>query len=67
MSGRPKTFLIYHKYMKDKLIEIDKILGEKEIRLDFPKVIDDVKTIVHGPLRVVTTRLTIWIQGKYFR
>jgi hypothetical protein len=67
MSGRPRTFPTFHKYMKDKLIEIDEILAQGENILDFPKVTNDVRTIVHRRLRVVTTRSTIWTQRRHFK
>jgi hypothetical protein len=46
--------------MKEKLVEVDQLLAQGESISCFPKVTDDVYTIVHGPLRVVTTRSAMW-------
>ncbi len=67
MSGRSRIFPTFHKFMKEKLAEADQLLAQGESISCFPEVIDDVLTIVHGPLRVVTTCSTMWTQGKHFR
>jgi hypothetical protein len=67
MSGRSRIFLTFHKYMKEKLAEVDQLLAQGESISYFPKVTDDVRTILHGPLRVVTTRSAMWTQGRHFR
>jgi hypothetical protein len=53
--------------MKEKLAEVDQLLAQGENISCFPKVTDDVRTIVHGRLRVVTTHSTMWTQGRHFR
>jgi hypothetical protein len=60
MSGRSRIFPMFHKYMKEKLAEVDQLLAQGESISCFPEVTDDVRTIVHGPLRVVTTRSVMW-------
>jgi hypothetical protein len=67
MSGRSRIFPTFHKYMKEKLAEVDQLLAQGESITCFPDITDDVRTIVHGPLRVVTTRSTMWTQGRHFR
>jgi hypothetical protein len=67
MSGRSKIFLTFHKYMKEKLVEMDQLLAQGESISCFLEVTNDVCTIVHGPLRVVTTRSAMWTQGRDFR
>ncbi len=59
MSGRSRIFLMFHKYMKEKLVEVDQLLAQGESITCFPEITDDVRTMVHGPLRVVTTRSTM--------
>ncbi len=67
MSGRSRIFPTFHKYMKEKLVEVDHLLAQGENISCFLEVTDDVHTIVHGPLRVVTTHSTMWTQGRHFR
>ncbi|CAM6039049.1 unnamed protein product, partial [Sphagnum compactum] len=67
MSGRSRIFPTFHKYMKEKLAEVDQLLAQGESIACFPEITDDVRTIVHGPLRVVTTRSAMWTQGRHFR
>ncbi len=67
MSGRSRIFLTFHKYMKETLAEVDQLLAQGESSSCFPEVTDDVHTIVHGPLRVVTTHSAMWTQGRHFR
>jgi hypothetical protein len=67
MSGRSRIFPTFHKYMKEKLVEVDQLLAQGENIACFPEITDDVRTIVHGPLRVVTTRSAMWTQGRHFR
>jgi len=67
MCGRSRIFPTFHKYMKEKLAEVDQLLAQGESISYFPEVTDDVCTIVHGPLRVLTTRSAMWTQGKHFR
>ncbi|CAM6045796.1 unnamed protein product [Sphagnum compactum] len=59
MSGRSRIFPMFHKYMKEKLVEVDQLLAQGESIACFPEITDDVRTMVHGPLRVVTTRSAI--------
>jgi hypothetical protein len=66
-SGRSRIFLTLHKYMKEKLVEMDQLLAQGESISCFLEITDDVRTIVHGPQRVVTTRLAMWTQGRHFR
>jgi hypothetical protein len=67
MSGRSRIFPTFHKYMKEKLAEVDQLLAQGESISCFPEITDDVRTIVHEPLRVVTTRFAMWTQGRHFR
>jgi hypothetical protein len=67
MSGRSRIFPTFHKYMKEKLAKVDQLLAQGESIACFPKNTDDVRTIVHGPLRNVTTRSTMWTQGGHFK
>ncbi len=67
MNGRSRIFPTFHKYMKEKLAEVDQLLAQGESIACFPKITDDVRTIVHGPLKVVTTRSAMWTQGRHFR
>ncbi len=67
MSGRSRIFPTFHKYMKEKLAEVDQLLAQGESISCFPEVIDDVRIILHGPLRVVTTHSAMWTQGRHFR
>jgi hypothetical protein len=67
MSGRSRIFPMLHKYMKEKLAEVDQLLAQGESISCFPEIIDDVRTFVHGPLRVVTTHSAMWTQGRHFR
>jgi hypothetical protein len=60
MSGRSRIFPTLHKYMKEKLAKMDQLLAQGESISCFPEITDDVCTIVHGPLRVVTTRSAMW-------
>jgi hypothetical protein len=53
--------------MKEKLVKVDQLLAQGENISCFPKITDDVCTIVHGPLRVVTTRSAMWTQGRHFK
>jgi hypothetical protein len=53
--------------MKEKLAEVDQLLAQGESIACFPEITDDVRTIVHGPLKVVTTRSAMWTQGRHFR
>jgi hypothetical protein len=53
--------------MKNKLAEVDQLLAQGESIACFPKITDDVRTTVHGPLKVVTTRSAMWTQGRHFR
>ncbi|CAK9200352.1 unnamed protein product [Sphagnum troendelagicum] len=66
MSGRSRIFPTFHKYMKEKLVEVDQLLAQGESIACFPEITDDVRTMVHGPLRVVTTRSAMWTQGRHF-
>ncbi|CAM6103867.1 unnamed protein product [Calypogeia fissa] len=66
-SQRPRIFPKYHVYMKEKLVEVDEMEARGESVSHFPSITDDVRTIVHGPLRVVTTRTAMWTQGQHFR
>ncbi len=63
MSGRSRIFPTFHKYMKEKLAEVDQLLAQGESISCFPEITDDVRT----PLRVVTTRSAMWTQGRHFR
>ncbi len=63
MSARSRIFPTFHKYMKEKLAEVDQLLAQGESISCFPEIIDDVRTIVHGPLKVVTTCSAMWTQG----
>jgi len=67
MSGRSRIFPTFHKYMKEKLAEVDQLLAQGESISCFREVTNDVCTIVHGPLRVVTRHSTIWTEGRHFR
>ncbi|CAM6122781.1 unnamed protein product [Calypogeia fissa] len=67
MSQRARIFPKFHDYMKGKLEELDNMVAQGEDVSNFPRVSDDVRTIVHGPLRVVTTRTTMWTQGRHLR
>jgi hypothetical protein len=67
MSGRSRIFPTFHNYMKEKLAEVDKLIAEEEELSCFPEVTNDVRAIVHGPLKVVTTRSAMWTQGRHFR
>ncbi len=67
MSGRSRIFLTLHKYMKEKLVEVDQLLAQGKSISCFPEITNDVSTIVHGPHRVVTTRSAMWTQGRHFR
>ncbi len=60
ISGRSRIFPTFHKYMKEKLAKVDQLLAQGESISYFPKVIDDVPTIVRGPLKVVTTCSAMW-------
>ncbi len=60
MNGRSRIFPTFHKYMKEKLVEMDQLVAQGESISYFPKVTNDVCTVVHGPLRVVTTRSVMW-------
>ncbi|CAM6084375.1 unnamed protein product [Calypogeia fissa] len=66
-SPRPRIFPKYHVYMKEKLAEVDEMVARGESVSHFLSITDDVRTIVHGPLRVVTTRTAMWTQGRHFR
>jgi len=66
MNGRSRIFRTFHKYMKEKLAEVDQLLAQGESISYFPEVTDDVRTIVHGPLRVLTTCSAMWTQGRHF-
>ena len=67
MSGRPRIFPKFHTYMNEKLVEIDDLLEQGLDISHFPSVNNDVCTIAHGPLRIVTTRSAIWAEGRHFR
>jgi hypothetical protein len=67
VSGRSKIFPTFYNYVRKKLAEVDKLLAKKKRLSCFPKVTNDVCAIVHGPLRVVTTRSAMWTQGRHFR
>ena len=67
MSGRPRIFPTVHTYMKEKLVEMDDLLAQGVSVSHLPKITNDVRTIVHGPLRVVTTRSAMWTQGRHFK
>jgi Domain of unknown function (DUF4218) len=66
-STRPRIFPKYHDYMKEKLAEVDDMVARGESVSHFPVITNDVRTIIHGPLRVVTTRTAMWTQGRHFR
>ena len=66
-SQRPRIFPKYHEYMKEKLGEVDEMVTRGESVSHYPSITNDVRTIVHGPLRVVTTRTAMWTQGRHFR
>jgi hypothetical protein len=53
--------------MKEKLAEMNQLLAQGESISCFLEITDDVCTIFHGPLRVVTTRSAMWTQGRHFR
>ncbi len=55
-----RIFPTFHKYMKEKLAKVDQLLAQGENISCFPEITYDVRTIVHGPLRVVTTRSAMW-------
>jgi hypothetical protein len=67
MSSRSRIFPTFHNYMKEKLAQVDKFIGEEEGLSCFLEVTNDVCAIVYGPLRVVTTRSAMWTQGRHFR
>ncbi|CAM6082122.1 unnamed protein product [Calypogeia fissa] len=66
-SRRPRIFPKFHPYMKDKLRDIDALLGQGGSVSHFPKVTDHLRTLVHGPLLIVTTRTAMWSKGRHFR
>ncbi|CAM6045947.1 unnamed protein product [Sphagnum compactum] len=51
-----------HVWMEEREEEEDRLTGAIKTQIT-----DDVRTIVHGPLRVVTTRSAMWTQGRHFR
>ncbi len=53
--------------MKDKIREIDDMMAHGEDILIFPIITEDVRTMVRGPLRLVSTRTAMWTQGRHFR
>jgi Domain of unknown function (DUF4218)/Transposase family tnp2 len=67
MSHRPRIFPKLHDYMKAKLVELDGMVAQGEHISDFPSVTNDIRILVHGPLRLVTTRSAMWTQGRHFR
>jgi hypothetical protein len=62
MSGRSRSFPIFHNFMKENLAHVDKLLAQENGISYFPEVTNDVCAIVHGPLRIVTTRSAMWIK-----
>ncbi|CAM6128029.1 unnamed protein product [Calypogeia fissa] len=66
-SRRPRIFPKFHEYMKEKLVEVDEMVAKGDSVSYFPSVMDDVRTIVHGPQRIVTTKTAMWTQGRHFR
>jgi hypothetical protein len=66
MSGISRIFPTFHNYMKEKLAQVDKLLVEGEGLSCFPEVTNYVCAIIHGPLRIVTTRSTMWTQERHF-
>jgi hypothetical protein len=59
MSGRSRSFPTFHNFMKEKLAHVDKLLAQGNGISCFPEATNDVRVIVHGLLRVVTTRSTM--------
>lgn len=55
-SRRPRTFPKFHDYMKEKLVDVDEMVAPRESVPDFSPITNDIRTLVHGPLTVVTTR-----------
>lgn len=58
-SQQPRSFPKFHQYMKVKLLELDSLLGIEGSISHFPKVTDQVCTLVHGPLQIVETQTTM--------
>jgi hypothetical protein len=58
--GRSRGFPIFHNFIKEKLAHVDKLLAQENGISCFPEVTNNVRAIVHGPLRVVTTRSAMW-------
>lgn len=67
MSRRPTKFPAFIDYMRKKLEEWDDLMGRGEEMSHFPKVNDDLRTLVHGPLFTVSTRTAMWSKGRHFR
>jgi hypothetical protein len=67
-NGRERrgVFPNFHDYMKEKLLELDEMMSKGESVSHFPPVTDDVRTLVHGPQRVVTSRTAVWTEGRHF-
>jgi hypothetical protein len=66
-SRRQRIFPKLHDYMQCMLKELDAMVERGESLSHFPEVTNDVRTLVHGPLRKVTTQTAMWTQGRHFR
>jgi Domain of unknown function (DUF4216) len=66
-SRRPRLFPKFVPFLKEKLKVINSLLATGEATSHFPKVTDHLRTLVHGPLLVATTRTAMWSKGRHFR
>lgn len=66
-APRPRIFPVFERYLKGKVEELDDMVTRGESVASYPKVTDELRTLVHGPLYIVTTRSAMWVQGRHFR
>lgn len=66
-SRQPRIFPKFHEYMKSTIADLDNVIVLGGDISHYPLMNDDIRTLVHGPLRRVTTRSAIWTQGRHFR
>lgn len=65
-APRSRTFPTFEQYLRTKLEELDDMVTRGEAIDTYPEVTDELRTLVHGPLYIVTTRSAMWIQGRHF-
>lgn len=65
-SRRPTRFPKLVEYIRHKLLELDVMQERGESLTHLPRIITNVRSLIHDPLLVMKTRSTMWSKGRHF-